>query len=560
MSYASAGLLLLCLLVRGEFGDTEGTAEVLKDFAATDTFATAKLSPLQQCIALFVAAPAQNAWTRNLSGMPAPVQETWTALECWNYGKRLQKEKKTADCKSMKVDSKRAEQLVDWSRRPAPDRAAPQAHVVSSAFCGRCQPGAQRNPKVLYGPVLYRRSEKAPLAVFVGDDVLHWWNFTDFSCVWSGSETTGKLLVAHVSPDIQANGAMDEKVIGWPRPTGKTLTGSAAVSCPIPSAELAAGRVRRLKLVSKAGKVIVPDARLSITALGPQRFKLSAMVFTADKDPLAIIEWLEHMRWVGGVEHFFVFDNGVGSAVARVLEGYAKKGLVTVDSWRGLRITPAGCDPAKCLYNRIHEIILNTAHFKYGHTSRWMAFFDTDEFFIPSAGHAGQTMAQIVEEAARPTDAAVKFRTWPFFRCCPRVDAKVWPAPWMRIAAQCTTSWSIPMRRHEKNVVRPDLVEIWTNLHSMRDKPYFSDTGSSFGKLAHFARHYTGMTEFHRESTNPAPDTSVQELTKRVVRPKAERLCAADGPLADWPELCDSALFAGALGSQVSNQVPKGLN
>ena len=357
----------------------------------------------------------------------------------------------------------------------------------------------------------------------------------------------GYLRIAHVSHEVLQNGAMDAvQIPKWGPVKEHNLTGSAAVICPVPEAEVsrlasAPATARcNFDVVSSAGKVLVAGASVAIDKNAERRYNMSACIFTMEHDPLALMEWIEWMRHVARVEHFFLYDNGISSAVAAVVQRYVASGLVTVENWRGLRHFPDGCDPAVCVFNRVQEVILNHALLKYGPTSRWMAFFDTDEFFVPAAQHGSASLFDIVESVARPSDAAVKFRTWPFTRCCPD-DTKTWPIPWMRFTAQCTQSWSIPQDAHEKNVIRPALVDMWNNVHSMRDKAYFSDFDSAHGKLAHFARKYSGQARFHGKSTGLHADSSVQALAREVLLPRAARLCAAGGILAGWHELCKNA-------------------
>jgi hypothetical protein len=77
-------------------------------------------------------------------------------------------------------------------------------------------------------------------------------------------------------------------------------------------------------------------------------------------------EWINFHRAVG-VEHFYIYDNESTIPVSETLQKYLEAGLITVINFPGLgKQMPAYTD---CL-NR------------FGHSSKWIAFIDCDEFIV----------------------------------------------------------------------------------------------------------------------------------------------------------------------------------
>jgi Glycosyltransferase family 92 len=91
-------------------------------------------------------------------------------------------------------------------------------------------------------------------------------------------------------------------------------------------------------------------------------------------------EWIEFHRLVG-VERFFMYDNASADDHHAVLGPYMESGLVTLHHWP-LEETPQVPAYRHCLA-------------EHGHESRWIAFFDIDEFlFSPSGAPVPRLLAE----------------------------------------------------------------------------------------------------------------------------------------------------------------------
>ncbi len=96
-----------------------------------------------------------------------------------------------------------------------------------------------------------------------------------------------------------------------------------------------------------------------------ETFHLTATAIIKD-EAAYIEEWLTYHILIG-FEHFYIFDNGSTDTTAKVLEPYIKYGYVTYIYWP---VFPGQFDA----YGYAIKI--------FGPHSKWMAFFDIDEFFV----------------------------------------------------------------------------------------------------------------------------------------------------------------------------------
>ena len=79
-----------------------------------------------------------------------------------------------------------------------------------------------------------------------------------------------------------------------------------------------------------------------------------------------IREWIDYHHKIG-VEHFYISDNGSNPPLQAILQDYIAKGLVVYTYDRRQK-------PQCAVYN---ECIA-----KYREESKWIGFFDADEFFV----------------------------------------------------------------------------------------------------------------------------------------------------------------------------------
>ncbi|HEU5081509.1 MAG TPA: glycosyltransferase family 92 protein [Opitutaceae bacterium] len=80
-----------------------------------------------------------------------------------------------------------------------------------------------------------------------------------------------------------------------------------------------------------------------------------------------LAEWLAYHHALG-VEHFFLYDNGSTDDYLRVIEPFAKRGLITLTRW-----------PGKAQQEFIYQNCLIQARDRV----EWVAFLDDDEFLNP---------------------------------------------------------------------------------------------------------------------------------------------------------------------------------
>lgn len=104
----------------------------------------------------------------------------------------------------------------------------------------------------------------------------------------------------------------------------------------------------------------------------PRHYLSFCIVF---KDEAAYLnEWLAFHRLVG-VEHFYFYDNESGDKSGAVLRPHVDAGTATLIEWP-TRTAPGGQVSTQCA---AYEHCLRT----FGNDSRWMGFFDVDEFVYP---------------------------------------------------------------------------------------------------------------------------------------------------------------------------------
>src|ERR1700735_3351725 len=87
----------------------------------------------------------------------------------------------------------------------------------------------------------------------------------------------------------------------------------------------------------------------------------------AKEEQLYLEDWL-CSNLATGAEHFFIYDNGGSVPVKETLSKYVDAGIVSVIPFFGSSAQMPSYN--HCLFN-------------YGHTSKWIGFFDCDEIMIP---------------------------------------------------------------------------------------------------------------------------------------------------------------------------------
>ena len=96
------------------------------------------------------------------------------------------------------------------------------------------------------------------------------------------------------------------------------------------------------------------------------RYQISICACTKNEAPY-IKEWIEFHKLVG-VEHFYIYDNNSTDNTREVLDSYIKDGIVTYIKYSGrAKQVPAYNDAIK----------------NFKSETKWMGFFDLDEFITP---------------------------------------------------------------------------------------------------------------------------------------------------------------------------------
>lgn len=123
---------------------------------------------------------------------------------------------------------------------------------------------------------------------------------------------------------------------------------------------------------------------------GAERYGLAAMIRVKDEARF-LPEWLAHHLNVG-VEHVFVYDNNSTDDVASVIAPFIDRGFVTYVPWPRVPASPS------CHIDFLARL---------GGTSRWVAFFDADEFLFEATPGA---LLEILRTSERRPAIAVNWR------------------------------------------------------------------------------------------------------------------------------------------------------
>jgi hypothetical protein len=114
-------------------------------------------------------------------------------------------------------------------------------------------------------------------------------------------------------------------------------------------------------------------------------------VLRAKNEGRFLPEWIAHYHLLG-CEHFYIYNNNSTDDTIRILEPFTNKGLVTMIEWPTVPSAPS------CYQHSFAE---------YGKASRWVAFFDADEFVVER--EAGLLLSTLRDKAKWPA-LAVNFR------------------------------------------------------------------------------------------------------------------------------------------------------
>ena len=139
-------------------------------------------------------------------------------------------------------------------------------------------------------------------------------------------------------------------------------------------------------------------------------------------------EWLCHHHALG-IEHFFLYNNNSTDDFREVLEPFQKAGLVTLRDWPRVPCSPTA--DIHCVQDCIGNV-------------KWLACFDTDEFFIPLAGKS------LAEELAALNPACALAVNWRFFGSNQHVQRP------RQLVTEAYTRRNAATNRHVKVIVRPE--------------------------------------------------------------------------------------------------------
>lgn len=102
------------------------------------------------------------------------------------------------------------------------------------------------------------------------------------------------------------------------------------------------------------------------------KYTLSAVcIFNNEADYLQ--EWIEYHRIVG-IEHFYLYNNNSDDHYLSVLDPYIKQGIVELTNWPS---------PPERNWSHWQVLAYEDCLKKCKHLTKWLAFFDVDEFIIP---------------------------------------------------------------------------------------------------------------------------------------------------------------------------------
>jgi hypothetical protein len=116
------------------------------------------------------------------------------------------------------------------------------------------------------------------------------------------------------------------------------------------------------------------------------RHSLVAMVRVKDEARF-LPEWMAHHVGLG-VEHVYVYDNNSSDGVEEVIRPFVERGLATYVHWPPVPASPGAQ----------HDALR-----RFGPATRWMAFFDVDEFLVES--RPGELAEVLRRHADRPAVA-----------------------------------------------------------------------------------------------------------------------------------------------------------
>lgn len=100
------------------------------------------------------------------------------------------------------------------------------------------------------------------------------------------------------------------------------------------------------------------------------KYRLAAFTLFRNEAP-ELAEWIEFHRLVG-VEHFYLYDHQSDDASREVLAPYLERGVVTLSEWSG-----------SAYLHEVQIAALRDCVRRVRRETRWLAFFDVDEFLFP---------------------------------------------------------------------------------------------------------------------------------------------------------------------------------
>lgn len=95
-------------------------------------------------------------------------------------------------------------------------------------------------------------------------------------------------------------------------------------------------------------------------------------------------EWIAHHLSIG-IEHFYIYDNGSTDGTREVIAPFIERGVVTYVYWPTVPVSPS------CSIDFLK---------RFGPNSKWVAFFDADEFLFEK--HPGATIQVLRGSEGRP--------------------------------------------------------------------------------------------------------------------------------------------------------------